>query len=242
MRNNNPGLNPRIRAGIKKATPAELSFDINEKTLTLHNNPSSASIKSLTFELDTNCDIILTVYPFCIETRDCQEDKNRVKDITCNYSKIKPTVMKFTKGINLIIPIGQCIIDFASINDKSLEANFDKDYYPLIIKVERMMNSEDNTEKTNNSNNKNPKIQKLFAYFSFTKQNNEYKCKFLKKGIEVSDRFLWLKDVFGPNSSISKKHIPKEEQEICSICFINRVNTIITPCRHMCLCYTCADI
>lgn len=51
---------------------------------------------------------------------------------------------------------------------------------------------------------------------------------------------MWLKDVFGPNSdSVQEK---KEEEEPCTICYVNRVNTMVTPCRHMCLCYSCAKI
>merc|ERR1712087_1019686 len=82
-----------------------------------------------------------------------------------------------------------------------------------------------------------PIINKLYCYFSYEKHGESYKCKFLKKGIEANDRFLWLKDIFGQNSASFQKSKGQDPEDVCSICFLNRVNTIITPCRHMCLCY-----
>jgi hypothetical protein len=107
LRGDGLGVRPRIRAGIKKATPAELSFDINESTFELHPNPKYPNLKSLTFSLDTNCDINVTLYQFCTEYRESEENKNRVKEIKIDR-KGKMTEMRFSKGINVEIPIGQC--------------------------------------------------------------------------------------------------------------------------------------
>ena len=266
LRGDGLGARPRIRAGIKKATPVELNFDINEKSIKFNDNPNYESIKSITFTLDTKVDINVTIYHFAEEIRENDALRNHVSKITPT-TKNKNNSMRFTKGINIEIPIGQSQVDFIGISEQKYEFNQDKSYYPLIVKIERMdfdsfadlkkeatvidnQNKDDNNPQAsdlqqqinqNNVNNKNLKIIRMYAYFSYFKDSKGFMgIQFIKKGIELSDKFLWIKDVFGPGAGSFLKN--KDEDNLCSICCGNKVNTLITPCRHMCQCYVCANI
>ena len=64
--------------------------------------------------------------------------------------------MRFAKGINLDIPMGQCQVDFTEINDDMLEFKAESNFYPLIIKIERMhMDIEEEEEKLDKNSKNN---------------------------------------------------------------------------------------
>ena len=33
----------------------------------------------------------------------------------------------------------------------------------------------------------------------------------------------------------------KREAKDCTVCLVNKINTVVLPCKHMCLCVDCAN-
>jgi len=73
----------------------------------------------------------MTIFQFCTEIRESDENKSRVKQLLCNVIKnTKPLQLRFTKGINIEVPIGQCLVNFDKVLPTKLEHIADKNYYP----------------------------------------------------------------------------------------------------------------
>lgn len=77
------------------------------------------------------------------------------------------------------------------------------------------------------------------------------KCEeFLKKArgsvakqlVQLGAEVYELLDVFdlGDDEEAGSEEETDEDKELCIICFTNRKDTTIMPCRHMCICYECA--
>ena len=56
------------------------------------------------------------------------------------------------------------------------------------------------------------------------------------KSMKINGVWQGLTDVYG----LKESELNNNEENCCTICFTNPVNTIITPCNHMCLCEFCA--
>ena len=48
-------------------------------------------------------------------------------------------------------------------------------------------------------------------------------------------KLMCMRNFFGPG----KSNFFREGKE-CTICFTNKVDTVVLPCKHMCLCSDCA--
>jgi hypothetical protein len=82
------------------------------------------------------------------------------------------------------------------------------------------------------------KKQVQFTYGSFEAEEKEngtnYKIKILKQQILYNKTIFDLNDVFGvDNGAISMEDNGQTE---CVICYTNSKDTIVLPCRHLCLC------
>lgn len=52
-----------------------------------------------------------------------------------------------------------------------------------------------------------------------------------------------IMNVYGLSNSVANKSLQDEDEAgLCTICFTNRVDTIISPCNHMCMCSECVPL
>lgn len=52
-----------------------------------------------------------------------------------------------------------------------------------------------------------------------------------------------IMNVFGmKNSVVNNTSSEEDETGLCTICFTNKVDTIISPCNHMCMCSSCVPL
>jgi E3 ubiquitin-protein ligase MGRN1 len=61
--------------------------------------------------------------------------------------------------------------------------------------------------------------------------------------IDVNGKMTTIMNVFGLSNSVANDGVKEEDEAgLCTICFTNRVDTIISPCNHMCICSECAPM
>nr|CCC92219.1 conserved hypothetical protein [Trypanosoma congolense IL3000] len=62
--------------------------------------------------------------------------------------------------------------------------------------------------------------------------------QFLQLGVEVYE----LEDVFDLAAGDEDGDSDDEDDKLCVVCITNQRDTVLLPCRHMCLCYECASM
>eukprot|EP01017_Pseudomicrothorax_dubius_P048518 TRINITY_DN8840_c0_g1_i2.p1 TRINITY_DN8840_c0_g1~~TRINITY_DN8840_c0_g1_i2.p1 ORF type:complete len:113 (-),score=17.41 TRINITY_DN8840_c0_g1_i2:87-425(-) len=71
---------------------------------------------------------------------------------------------------------------------------------------------------------------KSYLYCKFANSGGKIDVKIIKQSFEVNGTYYVMEEVYGIN-----------ENKDCVICLTEPVNTVIEPCKHMCLCHNCAD-
>ena len=61
-----------------------------------------------------------------------------------------------------------------------------------------------------------------------------------KDRLSISMRYLESMIVNSITSTYA--FISKSEEKVCLICYTEKINTIVIPCKHMCLCMECAEL
>ena len=81
-----------------------------------------------------------------------------------------------------------------------------------------------------------------YTYGTFQKDGNtkdaDFRYKFLKQKLLYNNQIMDLNDIYGIDNNAA--NLADESQKECVICYTNTKNTVVLPCRHMCLCIDCS--
>jgi hypothetical protein len=126
--------------------------------------------------------------------------------------------------------IGQVFITndsyFLNTNDRSEEEFFESEeevYYPIIILIEPIGNEEE--EKISQT-----------SYVSLTKCGDVFEVKSIDQKILYKGVPYTVHDIYGIDDN--SEAILDE----CVICMTEFKDTVVIPCRHMCVCHQCAQV
>jgi len=208
---------------VKKTVPIQNDFFVDKNTIALIRTNEIGKFY-LKFTFSSKTDVTITIY-YC--GRDICDNNNNTEYVfeDENFPVVKSFI--FAAGANQEFPINASIVD-SKIFLTDYMTSHTVDRFPLIIKMETK--SDNPTE-----------VRKIFyIYVTFSLSKDGFTGKVLKQKLEINKRSFVLDDVFGISSSGLKDYNAVDSKE-CAICLTSRIDTVVLPCKHMCLCFECAQ-
>jgi len=227
----------RIAQPLPQAQPAgkvlvmNNDCTIHKDTIKIVQNPLNKNEYSPTFNFDAMCQVIISVFFYA------QDKYDPITDITTEVTpldpKIPPKHLKFHPGKNLKYEEKLYKMDLSNYKPETLKST-DSIMYPLIIRMEKV-------DSSTNPMNKETKV--FYYYFVFTHDDNTYQIKISREKMEWNGESYDVNEIYGINSSeFGKSEVARmdDSEKECVVCLSDKRDTIILPCRHMCLCVNCA--
>ncbi|CDW73216.1 zinc finger ring-type [Stylonychia lemnae] len=180
------------------------------------------------FYLDMKFDAI---YECEITVFICTQECRNASNIPLYPDQPNPHSYKFSKGLRQQFPPS---ISNINVNEYRLEdlINTKGDYYPIVIMIESRY-PQDYSGRAKRS------IQ--YTYGCFTQETpGLLKYKFLNQKFLYNNVIFDMSDIFGIDNAAA--NIADEAQKECVICYTTTKDTVVLPCRHMCLCIQCSQI
>ncbi|KAJ3298357.1 hypothetical protein HDU79_010943 [Rhizoclosmatium sp. JEL0117] len=123
-------------------------------------------------------------------------------------------------------------------------------YYPLVIVLEALGENSDVGDELQELHETSTNIQVTYASLVESKDRASYNVKVLKQKVMIDGTPYLLQDIFGytdptgTGASNPNLNLPAEELQTmreCVVCMSELKDTIVLPCRHLCLCHTCGE-
>ncbi|KAJ3232711.1 hypothetical protein HDU81_002761 [Chytriomyces hyalinus] len=152
------------------------------------------------------------------------------------------------------VAVPEVAVDVSSLDDDvNSKANLllsnEAMYYPLVIVMEALDDPGDDLQTFREPTEKTVNIQVTYASL-LTKDNHSLAVKVLKQKALIDGTPYLLHDVFGytdptgtgqsnPNVSLAAEDLQTMRE--CVVCMSELKDTIVLPCRHLCLCHGCGE-
>ncbi|VWU52246.1 RING zinc finger protein, putative [Hepatocystis sp. ex Piliocolobus tephrosceles] len=192
------------------------------------------NIYLITFYFDALYDVEISTF-FC-----CKEQETVTKEIIFIPTKYKVITKLFYKGENQMYintPDDEINFNYFDINDFKCKPSYEN-IIPILI----ILNAIGSPIQYAQFN---------YAYLHVNEDRDininesKYKIVLYKQKIKFNNRYFEIQEIFG-----IQKPIKQQPDEInnyatgseCVICLTEERDTVILPCRHMCLCNTCANV
>jgi len=97
------------------------------------------------------------------------------------------------------------------------------DMYPLVIRMEKV-----NTDK-------NAEREVVYTYFYLEKGKDDlFVTKKMRQKVEIDNKSWELMPIYGSDEKTQVSAKIEETNKDCIICFNERVDVLVIPCRHLC--------
>ena len=199
-------------------------------------SPHDHTKYALDLKFDANYECIVTVY---ICAKECRNASNIPLYFYTDPSMPKPVSYKFSPGLQQSLPENLCVIDTSAYNQgidgtqgcrKEDLFTVKEDFYPIVVSIETIYPAGYKGKGRKN-------IQ--FTYGSFKKDGSKnLSFKFLKQKLLYNNQIMDLNDIYGIDNNAA--NIADESQRECVVCYTATKDTVVLPCRHMCLCIDCS--
>eukprot|EP00256_Glycine_max_P060500 XP_014629361.1 probable E3 ubiquitin-protein ligase LOG2 [Glycine max] len=217
--------NPAPFVEHQKAVTIKNDVNIRKETLKLEPDVENSGHFLVSFSFDATVSGSITIYFFAKEGEGCiltPMKENQLAPVSVHFEQGLGQKFRQAAGTG---------IDFSVFEESELlERWVEKDVYPLAVKADASPGNHDESDRSPTSSNTNSQITQTM----FEKEKGEFRVKVVKQILWVNGMRYELQEIYGIRNST------ENDQGKCVICLSEPRDTIVLPCRHMCMCSGCA--
>ncbi|KAB1251908.1 E3 ubiquitin-protein ligase MGRN1 [Camelus dromedarius] len=186
---------------------------------------------SLEFTFDADARVAITIYCQAVE-----EFLNGTAVYSAKSPALQSETVHYKRGVSQQFSLPSFKIDFSEWKDDELNFDLDRGVFPVVIQA--VVDEGDVVEVTGHAH-------VLLAAFE-KHVDGSFSVKPLKQK-QIVDRVSYLlQEIYGIENKNNQETKPSDEENgdnssECVVCLSDLRDTLILPCRHLCLCNSCAD-
>mmetsp|Transcript_19008 Transcript_19008/g.21308 ORF Transcript_19008/g.21308 Transcript_19008/m.21308 type:complete len:285 (+) Transcript_19008:2-856(+) len=216
--------------------------NIRKETIKLNKcEDKEEDIYELNFIFSCSFDCIITIYLCSTECRSNNDSSPPVYFHTPDYITEKPVSYKFSAGVRQEFPKGAFLIDFSKFKEEDISSFKEDEYYPIVMTIETDYPSPVRDDlKVYHKNKRQAQI--TYGYFN-RNSKDEYVFMFNKQCFLFRNKLFRMEDIYGHEKQEENSNdVYDDSQKECVICYSNIKDTIVYPCKHICLCAQCTQV
>eukprot|EP00126_Sphaerothecum_destruens_P002695 Sdes_comp16119_c0_seq1m5348 len=219
---------------VKHTCTLSCPVNIHKETVKLVPVEGSTTKYTLEFEFDSSQDCDVNIFLQASESRDS------FKNFTClsPSPELRSPAQRFSCGSGLCYQSGSFLVDFGQ-HEALKPLSEDSPEYPMIILLQGALETSSGM------------ISSQATFFSFEMSpEGKYSPKLLKQYVTINGLSYTIHEIYGIEQK--KAIAPEQEQDIdkdedeytveCVVCMVDAKDTLVLPCRHLCLCSSCAEV
>ncbi|KAM9584315.1 E3 ubiquitin-protein ligase MGRN1 isoform 3-T5 [Trichechus inunguis] len=194
-------------------------------------NEKPRVLYSLEFTFDADARVAITIY--CQAT---EEFLNGTAVYSPKSAALQSETVHYKRGVGQQFSLPSFKIDFSEWKDDELNFDLDRGVFPVVVQA--VVDEGDVVEVTGHAH-------VLLAAFE-KHMDGSFSVKPLKQK-QIVDRVSYLlQEIYGIENKNTRETKPADDENSdnsneCVVCLSDLRDTLILPCRHLCLCNSCAD-
>eukprot|EP00055_Hartaetosiga_balthica_P015666 m.94454 g.94454 ORF g.94454 m.94454 type:complete len:483 (-) comp8922_c0_seq22:3438-4886(-) len=225
------GTVPRVSTDVKHTNTLRALVNVQRDSINLtrhYNGETALDEYHVSFVLDADCPCEVTIGYFVEELVSNNNDIS-YKHYKGGYKTYQSNTIE--EGFNIVFSEPMFVV-----KGLSQESDFEHHvigqsmHFPLVIQVTALAAKAKHSQVT---------------YCSFTKSGESFGLQFIAQKLNIDGVSYLMREIYGLDKheithSDGDDDSDMDEEGECVVCLCNPIDSLVLPCRHMCLCGTCA--